>query len=158
MSERLFAFRWDVDHRVCATDGLPRIQAACRDFGVPNTFFINMGGGGFNGQEFYVAKFGEELYTPFLGYNGIGQPVYGPTFQVDGFRLVDARASYGISLQSALLGFPMHFDWSWRTLFNRDWEDLLFAGAALAADPSGFTRGSDLFRQVKFSFWIGYDF
>ena len=43
MSERLFAFRWDVDHRVCATDGLPRIRAACRDFGVPNTFFVNMG-------------------------------------------------------------------------------------------------------------------
>src|SRR6185436_15194156 len=43
MSERLFAFRWDVDHRVCATDGLPRIRAVCRYFRVPNTFFINMG-------------------------------------------------------------------------------------------------------------------
>ncbi|MFL5515313.1 MAG: hypothetical protein ACJ8DJ_04095 [Gemmatimonadales bacterium] len=43
MSERVFAFRWDVDHRVCVTDGLPRIRAVCRDFGVPNTFFVNMG-------------------------------------------------------------------------------------------------------------------
>lgn len=43
MSERLFAFRWDVDHRVCVTDGLPRIRAVCRDFGVPNTFFVNLG-------------------------------------------------------------------------------------------------------------------
>ena len=43
VSERLFAFRWDVDHRVCVTDGLPRIRAVCRDFGVPNTFFVNMG-------------------------------------------------------------------------------------------------------------------
>ena len=43
MTDRLFAFRWDVDHRVCATDGLPRIRAVCRDFGVPNTFFVNMG-------------------------------------------------------------------------------------------------------------------
>jgi peptidoglycan/xylan/chitin deacetylase (PgdA/CDA1 family) len=43
VTERLFAFRWDVDHRVCATDGLPRIRAVCRDFGVPNTFFVNMG-------------------------------------------------------------------------------------------------------------------
>jgi peptidoglycan/xylan/chitin deacetylase (PgdA/CDA1 family) len=43
VTERLFAFRWDVDHRVCATDGLPKIRAACRDFGVPNTFFVNMG-------------------------------------------------------------------------------------------------------------------
>ena len=43
MSDRLFVFRWDVDHRVCVTDGLPRIRAVCRDFGVPNTFFVNMG-------------------------------------------------------------------------------------------------------------------
>ena len=42
-----------------------------------------------------------------------------PPFVVDGFRLVDAARSYGIGLQSFLLGFPMHFDWSWKTLFNR---------------------------------------
>ena len=43
MSDRLFVFRWDVDHRVCMTDGMPRIRTVCRDFGVPNTFFVNMG-------------------------------------------------------------------------------------------------------------------
>jgi peptidoglycan/xylan/chitin deacetylase (PgdA/CDA1 family) len=43
VSDRLFVFRWDVDHRVCMTDGMPRIRAACRDFGVPNTFFVNLG-------------------------------------------------------------------------------------------------------------------
>jgi peptidoglycan/xylan/chitin deacetylase (PgdA/CDA1 family) len=43
MSERLFSFRWDVDHRVCMTDGIPRISEVCREFDVPNTFFINMG-------------------------------------------------------------------------------------------------------------------
>ena len=43
MSQREFVFRWDVDHRVCVTDGIPRIRAVCRDFGVPNTFFVNMG-------------------------------------------------------------------------------------------------------------------
>jgi peptidoglycan/xylan/chitin deacetylase (PgdA/CDA1 family) len=43
VTDKLFAFRWDIDHRVCATDGLPRIRKACRDFGVPNTFFVNMG-------------------------------------------------------------------------------------------------------------------
>ena len=43
MADRLFIFRWDVDHRVCITDGIPRIRAACRDFGVPNTFFVNLG-------------------------------------------------------------------------------------------------------------------
>ena len=43
MSDRVFVFRWDIDHRVCMTDGIPRIRAACRDFGVPNTFFVNLG-------------------------------------------------------------------------------------------------------------------
>jgi hypothetical protein len=77
---------------------------------------------------------------------------------VSGLRLVDARASYGIGLQSFLLGFPMHFDWSWKTLLNRDWEDLRFAANALFEDPSGFTSGSAWFRKMRFSFWIGYDF
>jgi peptidoglycan/xylan/chitin deacetylase (PgdA/CDA1 family) len=43
VTDRLFSFRWDVDHRVCITDGLPRIRVVCRDFGVPNTFFVNLG-------------------------------------------------------------------------------------------------------------------
>ena len=43
MTDRLFVFRWDVDHRVCVTDGLPRIRAVCRDYGVANTFFVNLG-------------------------------------------------------------------------------------------------------------------
>jgi len=43
VTDRLFVFRWDVDHRVCMTDGMPRIRAVCRDFGVPNTFFVNLG-------------------------------------------------------------------------------------------------------------------
>lgn len=41
--ERLFSFRWDVDHHVCITDGLPGIRRVCRELGVVNTFFINMG-------------------------------------------------------------------------------------------------------------------
>ena len=35
-----------------------------------------------------------------------------------------------------------------RRCFNRDWEDAFFAAVG----------GSDAFRKVKFSFWIGYDF
>ena len=41
--ERLFSFRWDIDHRACMTDGVPRILSICDEFGVPNTFFVNMG-------------------------------------------------------------------------------------------------------------------
>jgi len=43
MSERLFSFRWDIDHRACMTDGMPRVLRVCQEFGVPNTFFVNMG-------------------------------------------------------------------------------------------------------------------
>jgi peptidoglycan/xylan/chitin deacetylase (PgdA/CDA1 family) len=41
--EKLFSFRWDIDHRACITDGLPRIVKVCDDLGVKNTFFVNMG-------------------------------------------------------------------------------------------------------------------
>ena len=49
----------------------------------------------------------------------------------------------------------MHFDWSWRTLFNRQWEDSLFGLEALS---NGITSGSQWFRAPRFGFWIGYDF
>jgi hypothetical protein len=42
----------------------------------------------------------------------------------------------------------MHFDWSWKTLFNKGYEELIFAA----------NGGSAAFRKSKFSFWIGYDF
>ena len=67
---------------------------------------------------------------------------------ISGFRLRDGRASYGVGLESFFLGFPIHFDFSWKTLFNKQWEDALFAAYG----------GSNEFRKVKFSFWIGYDF
>ena len=67
---------------------------------------------------------------------------------VTGFRLVDGRASYGVGLETFALGFPIHFDWAWRTLFNKQWEDVLFA-------TSG---GSKEFRKAQFAVWIGYDF
>ena len=43
MSERVFSYRWDIDHRACITDGLPRILEVCDELGVKNTFFVNMG-------------------------------------------------------------------------------------------------------------------
>ena len=52
-----------------------------------------------------------------------------------------------MGLETFALGFPIHFDWSWRTLFNKDWEDITF-------HPSG---GSETFRRPKFTMWIGYD-
>jgi len=43
VSDRLFSFRWDIDHRACMTDGMPRVMEVCKEFGVPNTFFVNLG-------------------------------------------------------------------------------------------------------------------
>jgi len=131
--------------------------------GLRGVLFANIGGAGFNGQPYRLMARNSEMYAPLLGYQqvdifGTLAPVYGPEFPVSGLRLVDGRASYGIGLESFLLGFPMHFDWSWKTLLNRNWEDLRFAANALQIDPSGNLRGSDWFRKVKFSFWIGYDF
>jgi len=120
--------------------------------GIRGVFFANMGGGHFDGQSFKWWSNSSELYTPINGFvqlNAAQQtPVYGTPETVDGFRLVDARASYGVGLETFALGFPIHFDWAWKTLFNKNWEDLLFR-------PYG---GSAAFRKAKFSVWIGYDF
>ena len=122
--------------------------------GIRGVAFANMGGGRFDGQDFKWWSNNADTYTPLIGYNG-QTPIYGPPLPVDGFRLVDARASYGIGLETFALGFPIHFDWAWRTLFNKDWEDLRF-NAEAAAD--GQRSGSDWFRSPQFAVWIGYDF
>ena len=120
--------------------------------GIRGTFFFNFGVAGFNGQEFdpwtsdpLIVR-GVESFT--LNSAGQVQEIYGPPVQVDGFRLVNGRASYGFGLTTFALGFPVHFDWAWRTLFNRAWEDVVFAQEG----------GSDEFRRVRFSLWLGYDF
>ena len=103
-----------------------------------------------------------ETFTPLLGYEadpfsptGV-RPVFGNPITIDGFRLIDSRASYGVGLETFALGFPIHFDWSWRTLFNKDYEDIYYAYQA--ANDGWMGRPSDWFRKVKFSLWIGYDF
>lgn len=124
--------------------------------GIRGTFFTNLGGASFDTQPFRLYRSDTTIEQPLLGTEIIQGPdgrivpvpVYGEPRAVTGFRLVDARASYGISLQTFALGFPVHFDWSWRTLFNRDWEDVLFARQG----------GSAAFRKPKFTVWIGYDF
>ncbi len=70
-----------------------------------------------------------------------------PAQRIEGFRLVDSRASYGIGLETFALGFPVHFDWSYRTLFNKAGRDYLFGQG-----------GSAEFRKARFAAWIGYDF
>jgi hypothetical protein len=143
----------------------PLIEAALTPIGIigglRGVFFFNLGGAGFDGVPFKPWTSSSETYTPLLGFaadpfSPTGRtPVFGPELPVTGFRLLDARASYGVGLQTFALGFPIHFNWSWRTLFNRDWEDLVYAFPAMA---NGFSSGSDYLRRPKFSVWIGYDF
>jgi WD40 repeat protein len=135
----------------------PLIEAMLTPIGVlgglRGVLFANIGGGAYNGVPYSFSKMGSEIYTPIIGYQqvdaiGTLEPVYGPPISVSGFRLVDGRGSYGMGLETMMLGFPMHFDWAWKTLFNRDWEDAYFAAYG----------GSNAFRKVKFNFWIGYNF
>ena len=143
----------------------PLIEAALTPIGVigglRGVFFFNFGGAGFEGLKMNVWSRDPMTYQPLVGFvtdpfspSG-GSPVFGPPKTISGFRLVDSRASYGIGLETFALGFPIHFDWSWRTLFNRDWEDALFNYQALV---NGKGSGSEWLRKVKFSLWIGYDF
>ena len=82
-------------------------------------------------------------YTPIIGYrqtSPIGTQdadLRAAAYRSSGLRLVDARASYGVGLETFALGFPVHFDWSWKTLFNKDWEDVLFASLRRQRRSSG---------------------
>ena len=146
----------------------PIIEAALTPIGVVGglrgVFFFNFGAAGYEGIETNVWTTTSSVETPIIDYafdpTSPSQfvPVYGPPRVVDGFRLLDSRASYGFGLETFALGFPIHFDWSWRTLFNRDWEDVVFAYPAGVDGVTGPNAGSTWFRRVKFSIWIGYDF
>ncbi|MBA3948671.1 MAG: PD40 domain-containing protein [Acidobacteria bacterium] len=144
------AFFADAELRV------PLIEAMLTPFGVMGglrgTLFFNIGGAGINAIPFTPWTSKDETIVQLVDisvdpFSGAIRPVFASA-DLSGFRLVDARASYGIGLQTFALGFPMHFDWSWRTLFNKQYEDLVFFQMG----------GSEAFRKPKFSFWIGYDF
>lgn len=134
--------------------------------GVRGVFFGGLGGASLQGRgssagfgsnqggdSFQFATSKDEIVQPIIGFevDEFGfpvAPVYGPQRVISGLRLRDGRASYGLGLETFFLGFPIHFDWSWKTLFNKDWEDVVFA----------FQGGSEQFRKPRFQVWIGYDF
>jgi hypothetical protein len=144
----------------------PLIEAMLTPIGVlgglRGTFYANVGGAGFNNSPFNFltrrsetidALSGLDLDTSGNVVNVRTEPV-----SLSGLRLVDGRASYGIGLQSFLLGFPMHFDFSWRTLFNRGWEDVLFRDCQQVSLQAFECSPTGDFRKMEFDFWIGYDF
>jgi hypothetical protein len=113
--------------------------------GIRGVFFFNLGGAALENQSFKVWDSKDETVPAETTAGGI---ITRPAQRIEGFRLVDSYASYGIGLETFALGFPVHFDWSYRTLFNKGWEDYKFAGAG----------GSAAFRKARFTAWIGYDF
>ena len=160
----------------------PLIEAALTPIGViggiRGVFFAGIGGAWFNNQpssdpctssgyKFYTSSTetcraitGVQVNATQTDYvrDANGNPVltYGPPRTIDGFRLKDGRASYGVGLETFALGFPIHFDWSWRTTFNKAWEDVLFAGqnnCNISGDGC-----SSAWRKARFAVWIGYDF
>jgi len=143
----------------------PLIEAALTPIGVIGGLravtFFNFGGAAPFNRSMQVWTHDPTSFQPIIGFvadpNAIqgASPVYGPPRDVTGFRLVDSRASYGLGLETFALGFPIHFDWSWRTMFNRDWEDFTYNFQAL---QDGDLSGSHWLRKPKFSVWIGYDF
>jgi len=121
--------------------------------GVRGTFFFNFGTTNFIGsdldawstQDIVVRGVNEFVFNQDLDQV---QPSFGPPALVSGFRLVNGRASYGFGLTTFAIGFPIHIDWAWRTLFNKEWEDVVFSQLG----------GSEEFRRVRVSFWIGTEF
>jgi hypothetical protein len=141
----------------------PLIEAALTPLGVigglRGVAFANLGGAGYEGVPMKVFTRNEITVRPLLGYEPnyttlSYDPVYGPPTAIGGLKLVDGRASYGVGLETFALGFPIHFDWSWRTLLNKNYEDYVFAYEGIQQG----TTGSKWFRKPRFSVWIGYDF
>jgi hypothetical protein len=121
--------------------------------GVRGVFFANLGATGFVGESLDVFTNNDEIHRPLVGVafnpiTGLPENVYGPPRVISGLRLKDGRASYGVGLETFALGFPIHIDVSWRTLLNRDWEDIVYS----------LEGGSERFRRPQVGFWIGYDF
>jgi len=152
--------------------------------GIRGVFYAGIGGAWFSEQKSATPCNGETSGFRFVNNNttlcqvvtgvkvdALGQPVYNTdpvtqlqspalTYsakQVSGFRLQDSRASYGLGLETFMLGFPIHFDWSWRTLFNKDWEDVVFACTSTTQTGACISGAND-FRKPRFAVWIGYDF
>jgi outer membrane protein assembly factor BamA len=133
----------------------PLVEAMLTPFGVigglRGVLFFDIGNAGYNvaPADFITNK--TVVVAPIIGYQQIDifgniAPVYGPPIQVSGIRLVDGRASYGIGLESFLLGSSTSTGRGRRSSTGR--------GRTCCLRPTAAAAGS----ARKFSFWIGYDF
>ena len=121
--------------------------------GVRGVAYFGIGGAWWDNTGYKFATNSSQVITPIASVEldpvtGVPIYTYGDPVAITGFRLVDGRASYGLGVETMALGFPIHFDWTWRTLFNESWENALFGSAANA----------ELWRKPRFQFWIGFNF
>jgi WD40-like Beta Propeller Repeat len=142
----------------------PLIEAALTPLGVVGGLravaFADFGASQIANVPFNITDNHSFVGQPIIGYTQdfftqAVTPVYGPPIPISGLRLVDGKASYGLGLETFALGFPIHFDWSWRTLLNKPYEDYVYSYNAIV---DGYSSGSKWLRRPKFSIWIGYDF
>ena len=115
----------------------PLIDAALTPIGViggiRGVFFANIGGGWFNNQAVQVRHVARRNGHADDRLSDRTPPATSsPTRAATRFRSTarhkpsagsackDGRASYGLGLETFALGFPIHFDWSWRTLLQQE--------------------------------------
>ena len=131
--------------------------------GMRGVLFADMGGARFEGQPYQVVLEAAPSSTRRSWITQFRRSASSAGVRnraaVDGLRLVDARASYGIGLETFALGFP----------------DALRLGVANALQQGMGGRavrhplrrrerhrancgGSSRFRKAQFAMWIGYDF
>ena len=113
---------------------LPLVHLAATPLGligpVRGTLYAGVGAAHFKGEKFQFSS--SDPGVSYVNYDAndpstwFGEPV-------DGFHLVDGRASYGVGLQTFFLGYPLHFDWTWLTDFAKH-------------------------SSARFDFWMGFDF
>ena len=123
--------------------------------GVRGVFFFGTGAAYLNDQPYQFATSKTESYTPYLGSDvdpatGTPIPIYGPPVDITGFRLRDGNASYGFGLETFALGFPIHFDWAWRTTVQpRVGRRAVCVGRRQQGVPAGAVQGVDRVRLLN---------
>ena len=94
----------------------PLIEAALTPLGViggvRGVVYAGMGAAGYEGVPMNVWTHDDITVTPLLGFQPNYEtftydPVYGPPKTINGFKLVDGRASYGLGLETFALGVPI---------------------------------------------------
>ena len=151
----------------------PIIEAALTPIGViggvRGVFFANIGGAWFDNQGYkFATSAARNRDAASSATRSARSTASILTDPITGIPLQKSRGTRRRSRASAsrtaarptasgfetfVLGFPIHFDWAWRTLFNKACEDAVFAAIVGAA-----TGGSAEFRKPRFDLWIGYDF